>query len=307
MVKRIVVLGSTGFHGRAIADRLRRHDDIELRTLSRRGTAEPLHFAGDVGNPGSLRGAVDGADVVIHAVSYVGGDPELAHRINAEGTANILQAVAGRSQILYLSTTSVYGRGPHRGWPETLQPRILSPLSSTRQAAELLVLEAGGTVIRPNLVYGNGDRWFIPGLVRLTRGIGGQVDSGRALISVIDVESLGRMVAQLAMHPPIDAQGRTFHAVNPTPVTVRRVLQECSRAINLTLPERTISSAEALVAAASLGITAHQLSLAAEDNWFDGVEAWSHIAADVVDEFRLSTQATAWYRNALPDAAATQP
>lgn len=302
MAKRIVVLGSTGFHGRAIADALRLHDDIELRTHGRRAAANasPLRFVGDITDPGFLRDAVDGADVVIHAVSYVGNDPELARRTNAEGTADIVAAVAGRSRILYLSTTSVSGQGPHRGSPERpARPRLLSPVSSSRLAAERLVLHAGGAVIRPNLVYGTGDRWFIPGLVRLTRGIGGQVNSGRALISVIDVESLGRIVARLAMLPANHGHGRVFHAVNPTPVTVRSVLEECSRAIPLALPERAIPYLQALDAAASLGITAHQLSLAAEDNWFDGAEGWGATAAGAADEFRLSAPATAWYRDAL--------
>ncbi|WP_405115500.1 NAD-dependent epimerase/dehydratase family protein [Micromonospora sp. NBC_01405] len=65
---------------------------------------------------------------------------------------------AGIPACVYVSTASVYGRGPHRGITEnSVAPSPQSPVSSSRLAAETLIRAAGGTVVHPHLVYPRAD------------------------------------------------------------------------------------------------------------------------------------------------------
>jgi NAD dependent epimerase/dehydratase len=71
---------------------------------------------GDVCDPGTLRAAVAGVDVVFHlaaliAIPYSYRAPLSYIRTNVEGTANVLQAAldAGVSRVVHTSTSEVYG------------------------------------------------------------------------------------------------------------------------------------------------------------------------------------------------------
>ena len=143
-------------------------------------------------------------DVVIHAASYVGSDPRLAHAINESGTSHVIEQCreAGVARLIYVSTCSVYGSGPHRGILESEAGyHPASVASASRAVAEQLVLGYGGEVVRPNLVFGAGDRWFVPGLLKLMKVAGGWPGDGSALLSLIGVEALGRLLSGLALAP----------------------------------------------------------------------------------------------------------
>ncbi|MFE1500567.1 NAD-dependent epimerase/dehydratase family protein, partial [Streptomyces albidoflavus] len=159
---------------------------------------------GDLRDPDSLRRACAGTDVLIHCASAIGGDEELARAVNDEGTRALVDAAvhAGVTRIVALSTASVHGRGPFRAAaPGTLPLAPGSPTSRTRAAGERHVLDAGGTVLRPHLVYGTGDRLLIPGLVRLLAALPGPPDAGNSLHSLIDVDSLARVLLAAALSP----------------------------------------------------------------------------------------------------------
>ena len=62
---------------------------------------------------------------------------------------------------MQLGTAPVNGDGPHAGPGEgEVLPSPTSATSLSRLAGEHLVL-AGGTVVRPYLVYGRGDIWWL--------------------------------------------------------------------------------------------------------------------------------------------------
>lgn len=297
MRRKVLVLGASGFHGSAIVRELHRREDIDLRIQSRRGIRS--HVVADVGDLESLRAAVRNADIVVHAVSYVGNDPGAARRINILGTANVVQAVGGRGRIIYLSTASVGGNQKNL-FPGTPEVAPLSFVSASRQRAEELVLDSGGTVVRPTLVYGRGDRWFIPGLIRLTQAVGGRINAGEARISTINVETLARTITELVVRPPRDVQGSTYLASNPERVAVKSVLQECARSLAIDLPEREVSVDNALQVAAKLGISPHQISLVAFGNSLKADGTLRRIGVQGALHFRLSDEDSDWYRTAIP-------
>ncbi|MEZ2371101.1 NAD-dependent epimerase/dehydratase family protein [Arthrobacter sp. RCC_34] len=299
----ILLVGSTGFIGSRIAASLLGAEGVRLTVLSRNPSESPLAshaitVPGDLRDPHSLAKALGGVDVVIHAASYVGADPRLADEINRQGTANFLTECRrhGVDRFVYLSTTSVYGSGPHHGITEmdrTYSPQ--SPVSAARAEADRMVLHSGGTVIRPNLVFGAGDQWFIPGLVKMLRTRVWPGD-GSALLSLIGVRELGEMAARLALSPK--HHGRAFHAVGSRPVTAAELLTKVSAELRLPAPAFGPEDVgrDALTKA---GFTAHQVDLVTRDHWYSGaglrdVTGWNSEADPLPDAADW-----AWYRTKI--------
>lgn len=93
---------------------------------------------GDLGAPESLRRAVDGIDIVIHAAAYLGPDWDLAETVNVHGTRSLAQAslTAGVSRFVHISTMSVHGD------PQPDDLREESPLASTDTASAYVATKA---------------------------------------------------------------------------------------------------------------------------------------------------------------------
>ncbi|MBS3178168.1 MULTISPECIES: NAD-dependent epimerase/dehydratase family protein [unclassified Pseudoclavibacter] len=175
----ILLTGATGFVGTAVLARLRTMPDVtRVRVLSRGPDRAPRGVdvvRGDLAETRTIVGAAEGADVVIHAAGYVGNDPRMATSVNDAGT----RALAGEctrsgARLIAVSTTAVYGPGPHRLAREgEVAMHPVSAASVSRSAGEAHVLSAGGTVVRAALTYGGGDRWFIPTALAGVRALGG--------------------------------------------------------------------------------------------------------------------------------------
>ncbi|MER5637816.1 NAD(P)-dependent oxidoreductase [Kitasatospora sp. NPDC002227] len=288
---RILLTGGTGFIGgetlRLLADpaSTTAHPAYSLRVLSRGEMPQPTVGAGveiepyraDLLDPDSLRGACTGVDTVLHLASQVGGDAELCHRVNVDGTAALLAeaARAGVRRIVQLSTTAVYRDGVHRDLTE--HQAVVEPVSATsrsRMLAERLVLAAGGTVVRPHLVYGAGDTWVLPAVADLLARLPHWIDDGRARISMTAVDDLARPLAALALAPwePV-AGGRTYHACHPEPVRVRELFTLAAEALGRPAPSGSLSLAEATEALGG-GSWGRRLSLLGVDHWYRSEELW---------------------------------
>ncbi|MFE4263248.1 NAD-dependent epimerase/dehydratase family protein [Streptomyces sp. NPDC056883] len=220
----IVLTGATGFIGSATLDALARCPGVLVRALARTPGAEREGVEwvrADLGDPGSLRGVCEGAAALVNLASYIGRDEERCHTVNVLGGAALLtEAVrAGVRRIVHLSTAAVYGNLPHRGIEvDEVAPDPVSAASRTRLAAEAPVLAAGGTVLRPGLVLGAGDRWVVPALAELIDRVPASWDGGRALLSMIDVGELARLIDALAT-APVSVAGGIHHASHPAAVT----------------------------------------------------------------------------------------
>jgi nucleoside-diphosphate-sugar epimerase len=247
--------------------------------------AGTLHL-GDVRDVGSIRAAIRGARSVIHAASYVGYDSAQCRDTNVTGTQNVVTACAaeGVERLLYVSTASVYGSGPHRGAREhELDVRPESVLSRSRADAEVLALEAGGLVLRPHMVFGPNDRWFGPSLVRFTQSIGGLVDGGTTLMSVVHVDDLGSVATRLAT-----ADRFTQGAINVAydrPSTLSEII-ELLQGPGVRTPQYSIARVDARSLAKAAGFSERQFALLTTDHWFSseklraalGVPSWSGAA-----------------------------
>ncbi|MEW9532075.1 NAD-dependent epimerase/dehydratase family protein [Microbispora sp. NPDC049125] len=305
----ILVAGGTGFIGSAVVRLLLAATDRPVRVLRRGALPEWMAGAtltrGDLADPRSLRGSCDGVSTLIHLASQIAGDAELCDRVNFGGTAALLAEArsAGVRRTRYLSTTSVYGMGTHRGDAESaLVPHPVSPTSMSRAAAERLVLAAGGTVLRPHLVYGPGDKWFVPALLRLFHLVPAWIDGGRALMTLVSVGDLARVVGALALEAGSDGAGVVLHVGHPEPVSVRRLLTTVHGCLGLPLPELDLPAADhrALSRTAVPAMTDHQFTLLADDHWYDTSAVWSRTALDPGPGFEARfPAAVSWYRELL--------
>jgi nucleoside-diphosphate-sugar epimerase len=247
----------------------------------------------------------DGVDVLIHCASRIGGGVEANEAVNARGTAALVEEArrAGVARIVQLSTASVYGRGTFRGArPEELRRNPGSPTSRTRAAAEDTVLAAGGVVLRPHLVYGEGDRWVVPGLTRMLRVLPGTVEGWPARSSVIAVPELAALLVATALAPAADLTASVYHATHPEPLPVDTLLRAVAECTGADRPDRELTVDRARAVLAENGVPPSGLDMFTTDHVFDSTPLWSDLrrapGAGFDTDFPL---AAPWYRKALRD------
>lgn len=301
---RVLLIGATGFIGSRILKSLQTRTDALVTILARRPEALPHQLQawavqGDLGEPTTLDHAVRTMDIVINAASYIGSDPKLSREVNYEGTLALIRACkrARIDRFVQLSTTSIYGTGPHRAaLPGELPYHPESITSRSRAAADQAVLGAGGITVRTNLVHGAGDRWFIPGVIRMFRTLGSHIDNGQALLSLMDAETLGDLVAALALTPhPVTG---AFHAAYPEPTSLAHLLGEIERQVVPLGLEGTLSLTNATTRLALEGFRPHQVSMLGSDHHYHSQTLWDTVGQKP-KPFQLGDKAAHWYRHTL--------
>lgn len=316
-VETVLVVGGTGFIGRAVLRELIGELDgyrgiPHIRVLSRRPPARGASVAGtqyvtgDLTEASTLHGVCEGADVLVHTASYVGRDARKCHDVNDAGTQALLDEAqrAGVRRILYVSTASVYGSGHHRGLREgELEPSPASPASSARLRAERAVLAARGTVLRPHLVYGPGDRWFIPALVRVLSRVRAWPLSASSYSSLVEVGDVARVVASLVREPwqgeAAPTRGEVYHVAHPEPVRMENLVVHLCRLLDLPVPCDDVSPAghRRLVGHAMPELSDHQHALLTQDHWYDSSRIWRRTGIDPRSGFEDGfARSAAWYR-----------
>ncbi|WP_175409528.1 NAD(P)-dependent oxidoreductase [Streptomyces sp. TRM64462] len=305
----VLITGAGGFVGSRAVHHARRADTPappRLRLLAhRRPVVAPgpgiETVAGDLTRPGTLRGLCDGVDVLLHCASHIGGPDDLCRAVNVGGTEALVEEArrAGVSRVVYLSTAAVYGRGRFvRAEAADLERGPVSETSRTRAAAEDLVLAAGGHVLRPHLVYGAGDRWVVPGVLRLLAALGAPVrEWARARLSVVDVDALARALVATALAPEDRLRDRVHHANHPEPVTAEDLVRTAAEACGAPWPSDAIGLAEARERLAARGASTHSLDMLVTDHWFDSTPLWDGLGLAPGPAFHEGFTAHApWYR-----------
>lgn len=308
----VLITGATGFVGHQVVHRLRANPaQPGLRLLTHKKSlpnccAETASVVtASVTDPASLREVCRGVDTVLHFASVITDDPVTAHAVNTAGTQALLAEAqrSGVRRFVRLSTTAVYGPGPHRGEPRS-SDRPPSVTSASRLAGDRSVLAAGGTVLRPGLVYGAGDVWAIPALARMISGFPHWINGGRARLSWISVDDLARTAVALATRPEPLPPSVVLHAAHPDPVTVREVVATLCQHLGLPLPRGDVSAtdlAKRLGSAADAALL-QRLAQLGEDHWFDCTTLWSLTRLEpgpgITEGFATCAP---WYRRHLDD------
>lgn len=170
---RALLTGATGKIGNALAARLlERGDHVVALARDPARAAELLPSeveiaAGDVTDPGSLRFAAAGAEVVFNCMGIFEqwtAEPDLFNRVNAEGARNVAVAAreAGARRLVHTSTFDVFDapRGGTVSEERLADYEKGTPYERSKQRAERLVLaESPGievVIVNPAGIIGPG-------------------------------------------------------------------------------------------------------------------------------------------------------
>ena len=199
---RILLTGASGFLGSHIAEQLDQKG-AEVRALVRptsdTGFLEGLEhvtlLSGAMSDKASLLAATEGVDGVIHVAGLVKArEPADFHRINAEGTANLLQAVKenapGIGRFVLVSSLAVMGPSKDgRPLPAEASPNPVTHYGRSKLAAEQAALKETEslpiTIIRPPMIYGPRDREILPFFKSVQLGVLPLTGSPSSRLSVI--------------------------------------------------------------------------------------------------------------------------
>ncbi len=189
---KVFVTGGAGFLGRSIAGLLlggnavRIYDDLSAPGSAPggpvRGGADFVR--GDIADRGALEEACVGFDAMVHLaartdVARSALHPEETHRINVDGTANVLECCArnGIRRVVFASSAAVYGACGGLPAREDSEARPSSPYGRSKLEAERLVREFSerfgmcGISLRVFNAYGSGCRAGV--VSRFARSIAG--------------------------------------------------------------------------------------------------------------------------------------
>ncbi|MEV8536824.1 NAD-dependent epimerase/dehydratase family protein [Streptomyces sp. NPDC051211] len=324
----VLLTGATGFVGSAVLNTLRHSGPsaepsasaertvrpVIIRALARKppqpdkaetATANLEWTTADLTDPASLHGVAEGADALVHLAARIDGDEDQCAAVNVHGTRALMDEArrAGVGRIVHLSTTAVYGPGPHRGIEvDGTVPAPVSPASRSRLAGEQPALDAGAVVLRAGLILGAGDRWVVPALAELRERVPGGWDGGTGLLSVVDVSDLARLITALALRPQA-AESGVHHAAHPEPVPSGALLAELTAlGVLPPVPGEDWPWEECLrrLRENPGRMSERQFALLARDHWYRSEDIW-RIADCPPGPGPLARLATAapWYRQHL--------
>jgi len=218
MVKVVAITGGTGFIGRHL---LARHVALgdRVRYLTRKKPLESIPgaeiFIGDLSASETLRGFVQGADVLYHCAAEL-RDASAMEKTNVTGTTNLLRAATGEiGRWVQLSSTGIYGAVRHGEVREDAEIRPGNAYERSKAAADALVLAAAEklscVLLRPSNVYGaDMPNQSLFQLIRMIdKGLFFFIGPRGATVNYVHVENVVDALLACA-HATLPANGRAY-------------------------------------------------------------------------------------------------
>ena len=255
-MKRILLLGGTGFVGRSVCDKLDERsggagDRIVVPT---RNPARARHLQllptvqlerADVHDEAQLRRLVEGADAVVNLVAILHGSDKAFERVHVELPRKLAAAcqAAGVRRVVHVSALGV--GTPGVGVPQGVGAPLASPAHTTEpsrylrsKAAGEAVLRGAGldlTVLRPSVIFGEHDRFL--NLFATLQAVFPFVPLGgaQARFQPVWVQDIAQAITNLlanrtpaqVLEPRVEA--RLFEACGPEVFTLRELVQLAGR------------------------------------------------------------------------------
>lgn len=242
-MKRVAVLGASGFIGNRAVEMLHSSGAFEVRPVVRRASAAalPRRFDLDVRvadgrEHEALTAAFQDCDSVV--VSVAGPPATIVGVIEP-----IFQAAtaAGVRRLVYLSSASVHGQAPVHGVDEgsPLSERQPIEYNNAKVAAELKLDQLGKSggpevvTLRPGIVFGPRSQWIGGWADELLSGQAYLVDGARGLCNAIYMDDVVRAIIS-AMEAP-GAPGRAYLLGQTEQVTWRDLYRPICDALGFDL------------------------------------------------------------------------
>jgi dTDP-4-dehydrorhamnose reductase len=234
---RIVITGANGQLGRELVDAFAAHDVVagDLGTL-------------DVADRDSVRAVVSttAPDAIVHAAAWTDvdgceADPDLAFRVNALGTRNVVEAarLVG-ARVCYVSTDYVFDGTASRPYTEWDTPNPLSVYGRSKLGGER-EMRPEDTVVRTSWLCGRYGSNFV-------RTVLGRAAEGRELRVVDDQHGCLTLAADLAamiLRLVVERRPGIHHVTNPGPTTWYELAREAVALAGLDVDQvRPVRTAE---------------------------------------------------------------
>jgi uncharacterized protein YbjT (DUF2867 family) len=236
-VQRVLVLGGTGFVGRALAEQLLRQGGVArqirvpTRHLSHGRVLGPLPTVelvqADVHEPATLVRLMRGCDAVVNLVAILHGDAKAFARVHVELPRRIAEAaaLAGVRRLVHLSALGVGGHGTHGALDGRLPSHYLR--SKAEGESRLRHARRDLTVLRPSVIFGAGDR-FMNLFARLQAWLPAVALAGAdARFQPVWVEDVAAAIVA-CLERPITI-GQTFELAGPEVFTLAELVRLAGR------------------------------------------------------------------------------
>jgi uncharacterized protein YbjT (DUF2867 family) len=229
----ILITGATGFVGPHVVHALRA-EGREVRALIRDGAdAGRLHawgcetVVGDVTEPASLRGAVEGCDTVVHLVAIINGKPQDFERVMSQATRDLVDAARGAGVRRFVLMSAL-------GTDE--RTKELVPYYGAKWEMEQAVKGSGleHVIFRPSFVFGKGGALAQFRKIAKLAPVTPIVGAGTQRIQPIWVEDVAAYFAAAIDKP--EAANRTFELGGPDVVTWNEFWSRLKRSLGTRRP-----------------------------------------------------------------------
>lgn len=263
---RILVTGGGGFLGSSVCRQLAGldHQVIAFQRSAADHLATPniRVLRGDIADASAVRRAAAGCDAVVHTAGKAGiwGAAAEFHRINADGTANVIRACRelGIASLVHTSSPSiVHGGGDLGGVDESvpIARHFSAPYPASKAAAEKRVLAANcdglrTVALRPHLIWGPGDPHILPRLAAKARGGTLALPGPDKVIDTIFVENAAQahVMALQELAGRGRCAGRPYFVTNNEPLPQGEIIQRLLAAIGIEVRIRAVPVALARTA-----------------------------------------------------------
>ena len=279
---KILVTGGGGFLGSSVCRQLAAlgHEVVAFQRSAADHLVDPhiRVLSGDIADTSAVTRAAAGCDAIVHTAGKAGiwGAAADFHRVNVDGTANVIRACRehGIDSLVCTSSPSIVHSGGDLGGVDESVPvatHFNAPYPASKAAAEKLVLTANGdglrtVALRPHLIWGPGDPHILPRLAARARGGTLALPGPDKIIDTIFVENAAQahVMALQELTGAGRCAGKPYFVTNNEPLPQGEIIQGLLAAIGIEVRIRPVPVRLAMVGGAACEFTWRALRLKSE-------------------------------------------